>query len=444
MRWINPGALVGLLTLAVPILAHLFGRRIARRQRFPSLALLKDARPTPATRSRPSDLLLLVVRCGVIVAAVLGLAQPLWSSADRARDARRPVRAIIVDTSASMRRLTSGGTSVDQARLRARRLLDSARAGLIVETDRPGQNVAGTVSWLNRHSGLREIIVLSDFQAGAVQGGHLALVDAGIGARFERVGPLVPAEAEELGSVSVRLDAHTDRTVATWLVATADSSSRITVLAAAEDHDAVQASLAAIRAVARSGGSSNRSIAVAFPRYASLNELAGQVAPLQSRWQGDLLLALRRSPLLESTARGALVVAPCVTGGVAIAYNKRGDVVATLAGIRTGGAHETLVFACVEAGSLAATGLLAAVSTALDPVSPMRELEPTVVPDELLRTWKRPATEHAPRGVDDTSPDGRWFWLVAIGLLLLEEWIRRRAPSRREPSVTAVSHERVA
>ena len=78
MRWLNPTALFGLLALAVPILVHLFGRRLARVQRFPTLRLLKDTLPTPTTRSRPSDLVLLLLRCAVIVAAVFGLAQPLW------------------------------------------------------------------------------------------------------------------------------------------------------------------------------------------------------------------------------------------------------------------------------------------------------------------------------------------------------------------------------
>src|SRR5688572_21319460 len=107
MSWLNPAAFLGLFALAIPILVHLFGRRVARRQRFPSLRLLRDARPTPATRSRPSDVLLLVLRCLAIAGAVTALAQPRWS----ATGARAQVRAILVDTSASMRRQTGEGTT---------------------------------------------------------------------------------------------------------------------------------------------------------------------------------------------------------------------------------------------------------------------------------------------------------------------------------------------
>ena len=76
MTWLNPIALVGLLAVAVQILVHLFGRRVAKRQRFPSLRLLHLASTTPVTRSQPSDLLLLLVRCAIVVAAALALAQP--------------------------------------------------------------------------------------------------------------------------------------------------------------------------------------------------------------------------------------------------------------------------------------------------------------------------------------------------------------------------------
>ena len=101
MSWLNPIAFVGLLALAVPILVHLFGRRVAKRQLFSSLRLLRDAKPTPATRSRPSDVLLLVLRCLTIAAAVAALAQPLWTG-DGER--RAVARVILIDSSTSMRR----------------------------------------------------------------------------------------------------------------------------------------------------------------------------------------------------------------------------------------------------------------------------------------------------------------------------------------------------
>jgi hypothetical protein len=64
----------------------------------------------------------------VILAAVLALAQPAWRDQERARGARIPARAILVDTSESMRRLTSEGTSaLQRARALGQGMLDSAR-----------------------------------------------------------------------------------------------------------------------------------------------------------------------------------------------------------------------------------------------------------------------------------------------------------------------------
>jgi hypothetical protein len=88
---------------------------------------------------------------------------------------------------------------------------------------------------------------------------------------------------------------------------------------------------------------------------------------------------------------------------------------------------------------MAGTALIGATESALDPVPSLRELEPAVVPDETLRRWERPASTVGSHAPEATSPDGRWFWLAAIVLLLLEEWLRRRSP---RPAVRTMSEER--
>ena len=248
MSWLNPTAFLGLVALAVPILVHLFGRRVARRQRFPSLRLLRDAKPTPATRSRPSDVLLLVLRCLAIAAAVAALAQPRWS----ATGARAPVRAILVDTSASMLRLTSEGTTaLQQARSIAQAMIDSASEALLVESERPASSIAAAGSWLARRAGMRELVVISDFQSGSINDGHFATLAPGIGIRFVRVSA-VGAVATSDTVDGVRIEAGADRTSATWISSGIDSTT-VTVLAADQDREAVRASVAAVRSVAPRG-----------------------------------------------------------------------------------------------------------------------------------------------------------------------------------------------
>ena len=450
MSWLNPAAFAGLLAVAVPILAHLFGRRSARRQRFPSLRLLRDARATPATRSRPSDILLLVLRCGALVAAVLGLAQPLWLNPERARDALVPARVIIVDTSASMGRLTSDETTaVARARALADRMLDSAREGFVVETGLPGASVAGATSWLQSRSGVRELVVISDFQAGAVQEGQLASVPPGIGVRLEKV-PVVVApgattsEAPEALAGPVRLAVQANRTDAAWTIGSPDAAQQFDVLAPPEDRTMIEASIAAVHAIAPRHGAAQRRVAVVFPRYATRRDLVAGAAALTSAWQGDLLLAIAGDRVLAATTGSTPVTPACERGGTPIAHNAAGDVVATMAGGPPGTRYDAIIFTCVEAGGAAGTAVLASVAAALPSMPSFREMEPVIVPDETLQGWAQPPAVPGPRSRQDTSADGRWFWLLAVAFLLLEEWLRRRVPRRSASMVMETTHERVA
>jgi hypothetical protein len=169
-------------------------------------------------------------------------------------------------------------------------------------------------------------------------------------------------------------------------------------------------------------------------------ELLNQVASLDSAWQGDLVLSLARDSMLASVAQTAAVVASCEAHGAVVARNWQDLPVASVARGATG----LLVFACVQPGTLTGTALLASVESALRFPAPLTELEPNYLPDEILRRWERPAVEAAPQGPGETSPDGRWFWVLALAFLVAEEWVRRGTPRRDVPRVKEVRNERVA
>ena len=444
MRWLNPVALVGMLALAVPILVHLFGRRTARRQPFPSLRLLREGRPTPATRSQPSDVLLLLLRCGVIAAAALALAQPLWMSAARSRRATTPARAIIVDTSASMLRLTSGGQrALEQARDLARRMVDSSREAMVLETGRPGVIIAGAASWLERRSGLREVVIVSDFQEGAVQDGDLDALLPGIGLRPLRVSPVVaPSDTSPRSGDGMRVEALTRSTGVTWDMAPADSLNfPVRVVPAPDADEAVRATVAAVRQL-QPGVRATHEITVVFSGNDTGSVRIAERPVLAAPWQGDLLVSLRRNHLLAGAVPSE---APsCDTRGTAVIHNERRQPLAVLA---PGVGGDLVIYSCVAAGSSAAAALLSAVVSGVSQAPALDELEPSVVPDETLRLWERSATRLAPRGRDDTSPDGRWLWLAAILLLVIEERVRRRRPQQRAAATAPASSlpdERVA
>ena len=435
MMWLNPVAFLGLLALAVPILVHLFGRRMAKRQSFPSLRLLREAKPTPVTRSRPSDVLLLVLRCLTIATAVVALAQPRWSAATE----HAAVRAIVIDTSASMQRLTTEGRPVlQQARAHAQQVADSSGEALVLESDRPGAALAGAASWLSRRRGVGEIVVISDFQAGAVADGHLAALAPEVGIRMLRVA-MTGSIADKHTVGGIEITASPERTGASW-PPSGDSTLAVTLLASDADRQSVASAAQAARALVPRSAAASHAVSIVFPGSPERRALVSGASPLDSAWQGDLFLALRRDPLITTFARAATVDGTCEAPGTIVAHNDRG---APLASVATVASRGLLVFACVEPGSTVAAAIAAAVEANLQPYLPSQEAEPMFLPDEILREWERPATP-APRGKEETSPDGRWIWLIALAFLAVEEVVRRRTPRRvssREPEVRS---ERVA
>jgi hypothetical protein len=318
-------------------------------------------------------------------------------------------------------------------------MADSSSEALVVETDRPGGALAAAASWFSRRGGAREVVVISDFQSGALADGDLAALAAGIGTRMVRVMSTGSLSATQTVR-GIEVTVSPERTSAIWPASGGDSRASVTVLAADEDRDALQAAIAAAHSVAtRAAGETNRATVV-FPTAPTRREMLGQVIPLDSAWQGDVVLALQRNPVLASIAEAANVVPSCETPGTVVARNVGENAIASVAN-SAGGLR---VFACVEPGSLAATALIASLESALAAPAPMRELEPNFLPDETLRRWERPATESAPRGPGETSRDGRWFWVIALAFLVAEEWVRRRSPRREALRVSEVRNERVA
>jgi hypothetical protein len=181
--------------------------------------------------------------------------------------------------------------------------------------------------------------------------------------------------------------------------------------------------LAAMRDVGRGPADSARNVAIEF---------LGPIAPLPSSvlneaWQGDLFLTVGRNRLLANAVNSSSLNPACPPPGATI----------------SAAANGVLLHSCLEAGSVAATALLQAAATALVQRS-FTEQEPSIVLDDVLRSWERPATVSAPQGQDETSPDGRWFWLLAIALLVLEQIVRRGHVVGRATPVTAMREDRVA
>ncbi|MES1259384.1 MAG: BatA domain-containing protein, partial [Gemmatimonadota bacterium] len=149
MTWQNPWGWAGLAAIALPIAIHLLGQGRAVRQRFPTLRFFGATRPLPTTRTRLHELLLLAIRCAILAAAAAALAQPvLQNSARRSTADSRLVRAVIIDNSASMQRMTaSGEPAVAEAMRRAQQVGDSADARVLLPANDVTDAIPGALAW---------------------------------------------------------------------------------------------------------------------------------------------------------------------------------------------------------------------------------------------------------------------------------------------------------
>jgi hypothetical protein len=102
LRFLSPTWLLGLASLAVPLALHLWSRRVGQPIRVGSIRLLVGAPPATARSWRIQQPWLLLLRCAVLTALVLALADPYWAL----RDAAGPTWALVADDVADHAALT--------------------------------------------------------------------------------------------------------------------------------------------------------------------------------------------------------------------------------------------------------------------------------------------------------------------------------------------------
>jgi hypothetical protein len=414
MTWHNPWVWLGTLLVAVPVLIHMLARSSARRQRFPTLRFFDDARIAAVRRSRITDVPLLLVRAAVIVAAVAALAQPYIHTAERrARLSQQVTRIIVVDTSTSMLRATADGRSaLAAARAEAAALADAAAT--IVETAAPGAVLHGAGAALAARSGVREVVVLSDFQTGAVDSLDVASVPAGTGVRLHRIAvDDAPRAARELRSGAYAVSVHDDDGFVWRRRRLPDDSitPAITVLAGAAERAVADAALAAGLADAPAAAHGRRAV-VLLPAAEDRAAVLAAARPLDEPWMADAFVAIRGDAALRAAADRV------VPGG------GRDEAAGDLQPMTDATGALLLVVPDGADGLVIAT-LVAAAARALAGPPRVRELESAVLPDSVLTQWQRPAVADA-AGADAGGSDGRWLWLLALVLLGVETLLRRR------------------
>jgi hypothetical protein len=452
MSFGNPWALFGIGAIAIPILLHLLGRQRVRVQRFPTLRFLQTSRLVPIRRLRLTDLMLLAIRVAILICAAVAIAKPRFDTSSRraAREAigsRRVARALIVDTSASMQRPTPGGQSaVAVARQRASELAGESAASTIIWTANPNAALAGAAAWLETQPAWREVLVVSDFQTGAVDSTEIALVPSGLGVKLERIGTVAgSATSMPVGARTVTRTETADRSIIEWSPEKPASPEMPVLLASGPALENARAALAAARAVVGTPALGHP-VAIIYGSYPARAELARGASRIDEPWMGNAVARVASNRAL--TAAAAAVEENDSSDGFpkadarfdVVARNGKGKPVILASHGPVNGVDGLQLWISADAGSLASAALLAALPAAISPSAPSTELEPTAIDTERLARWERP-TGASDGAFDPEASDGRWFWLAALILMTAEWLIRRRAA--KGSSVSRVAMESI-
>jgi len=132
MGLLAPLYFAGALAVALPILFHLIRRTPHSRQVFSSLMFLSQSPPRLTRRSRLTNILLLILRAAALIVLAAAFARPFFSRAADLESTHAGGRrvAILLDTSASMRRADLWQQAVHQAEQTVDQLTPSDEASL--------------------------------------------------------------------------------------------------------------------------------------------------------------------------------------------------------------------------------------------------------------------------------------------------------------------------
>lgn len=119
MNFLYPAFLFALLTVAIPILIHLFSFRRYKTVWFSNVNYLKNIRKESQKKSQLRQLLMLLARVLAIVSLVFVFSQPYLPSDNQQSRQPEQVVAVYIDNSFSMNALSSQGQLLEVARNKA-------------------------------------------------------------------------------------------------------------------------------------------------------------------------------------------------------------------------------------------------------------------------------------------------------------------------------------
>lgn len=431
--WLQPAALWGLVLSALPVLVHLLRRRQADRVAFPSLRFVAGSQAAAVRLRPPSDLLLLAVRMAAVMAAMLAAAQPLWISEARVNTWNaRIARAIVIDASPSMRSGAAGNHGL-QAEIAAVAERESqVFRSIRLESPDVDEAAHRAGAWLeSAPPARREMVIVSDFQLGAVPERALREVSKRIGVRLVKVASSAPGsvvlERPRLvngpDGASVR-DRFAISAAGTELLRPTASDASAGRLRMEGGGDVDRRRL--LETLARAGTPAVEAPASIVLRFGKAIVDGGVVRP-DDRWMLAALVWIERDLDLARLARGVTADAmSSVAPWVALAHDRSGRPLVRAAASSSG---SLVVDIAAAPTTFFAAAAARATLRAADNSPALAEAEILRVSDQALTAYERPAppvTQEDWRRAE--MSDAPWLWIVGLGAIALETWLRRQTP----------------
>ncbi|HVW95102.1 MAG TPA: BatA domain-containing protein [Mucilaginibacter sp.] len=205
MHFLYPDFLFALITLAIPILIHLFNFRKYQKVYFSNVQFLKDVHEQQSHRNNLKERLILLARILALTFLIFAFSRPYIPKNQSSGAGRQHAVSVFVDNSYSMQTLNREGTLLDEAKRRAKeiasaygindrfqlltqdfegkhqRLLSRDEFNDAVDAVKPSpqsrsfqQIISRQTSLLDMNkSDIRSIYLISDFQKNMYQGGSV-------------------------------------------------------------------------------------------------------------------------------------------------------------------------------------------------------------------------------------------------------------------------------
>ncbi|MEP6781040.1 MAG: BatA domain-containing protein [Gemmatimonadaceae bacterium] len=445
MIWQNAWALAGLFALALPVLIHMLSRKQAMVQKFPTLRFLDVSRLLPTRSPRLSDFPLLVVRLGILAAAVLALAQPLWLSSARQRAFNSTItRAIIVDTSTSMmRKNANGARAIDSALAQSASLAAQAQRSTVMQSASPTSALSEAIAWLSTQDGRGEIDLLSDFQMSSVDSASLASIPKQYGVHFVRSVFVNDSASSSIvaaaSNVSVTVDST--NTNAEWtLRSNADIARPILLFTSASQRQAAELTAdATITVTAASLADTAKPVAIVFPEATERAAFVRDAKAMNASWMADVIASVSENELLNNAARTSHQLKDTVVAGpfVTLVRTSGGAPIVWAASVQVNGKTRLAFFARTAPASFTSAALIAALSKATARSATIAESDQSSLSNATLKYFERAPADVSlsahrdANGSNSNASDGRWFWALVLLLLVVETLMRRNASNDR-------------